>query len=162
MQSTHMTAVPRRRIACRWFEGGSQSRRPRPALTSLVVFLFLISGVASAWSQISCKPLLSLKRVQDVRIASVPAAPWRWSATIVTDARHCATQSGTFEIDFVRIKENAPDLQFTEKLRWQPVEFEVSMELTSDEAILDFRIGFIAPCVCRPVAELSLGPETGR
>jgi hypothetical protein len=36
------------------------------------------------------------------------------------------------------------------------------MELTSDEAILDFRIGFIAPCVCRPVAGLSLEPEGGR
>jgi hypothetical protein len=101
--------------------------------------------------------LLALKSVRDVRVASMPALPWRWSATIATDARHCATQSGTFEIDFVRIKENSPDLQFTEKLRWQSDAFEVSMELTSDEAILDFRIGFIAPCVCRPVAELSLG-----
>jgi hypothetical protein len=28
--------------------------------------------------------------------------------------------------------------------------------LTSDEAILDFRIGFIAPCVCREIDQLSV------
>ena len=152
MQSTHTTAMLRRGFEC-GLRGCT-----RPAVTSLVVLLILLFGAASARSQIVCKPLLSLKSVREVRAVSVPALPWRWSATIVTDARHCATQSGIFEIDFVRIKENSPDLQFTEKLRWQPDAFEVSMELTSDEAILDFRIGFIAPCVCRPVAELSLGP----
>jgi hypothetical protein len=142
----------------RWLECGLQGRtRRRPAFTLLVTLLFLLFGAVPVWSQIVCKPLLSLKSVREVRMASMPAQPWRWSATIATDARHCATQSGAFEIDFVRIKENSPDLQFTEKLRWQPGAFEVSMELTSDEAILDFRIGFIAPCVCRPVAELSLG-----
>jgi len=152
MQSTHATAVPRR-----WFEYGLRGRT-RPAITLLVTLSILLFEAASARAQVVCKPLLSLKSVRDVRPVSMPALPWRWHATIVTDARHCATQSGIFEIDFVRIKENSPDIQFTEKLRWQPDAFEVSMELTSDEAILDFRIGFIAPCVCRPVAELSPGP----
>ena len=78
---------------------------------------------------------------------------------VVGDARHCATRSGNFEIDFVRTKENAPDLQFTETFRWQHDEFGIAMELTLDEAVIDFRIGFIAPCVCRPIAELVSDPQ---
>lgn len=139
-------------------EGGLQSRIRRQVLTPLLILLFLLPCTGSAWSQVACKPLLSLKNVRNVRAAFTPTIPWRWSATIVTDARHCATRSGTFEVDFVRMKENSPDLQFTEKFRWQHDQFDVSMELTSDESILDFRIGFIAPCVCRPVAQLSNGP----
>jgi hypothetical protein len=143
-------------------EGARQCRIRRQVFTSLVTLLFLQSGAAGAWSQVACKPLLSVSSVRDVRATSNPTIPWRWSATIVADARHCATRSGTFEIDFVRVKENSPDLQFTEKLRWQPDQFDVSMELTSDESILEFRIGFIAPCVCRPVAQLLNGPEDER
>jgi hypothetical protein len=33
------------------------------------------------------------------------------------------------------------------------------MELSPDEAILDFRIGFIAPCACREIGELSSDPR---
>jgi len=53
----------------------------------------------------------------------------------------------------VRLKENSPDIQFTERFRWSPVRFDVSMDLTSDESILEHRIGFIAPCVCRAFYE---------
>lgn len=143
-------------------EGARQCRIRRQVFTSLMTLLFLQAGTAGAWSQLACKPLLSVTSTQDVRASSNPAIPWKWSATIAADARHCATRSGTFEIDFVRVKENSPDLQFTEKLRWQPDQFDVSMELTSDESILAFRIGFIAPCVCRPVAQLLNGPEDER
>lgn len=127
-------------------------------LASLLTLSLLPLLASTASAQVACKPLLSLKAVREVR-ASTPTMPWRWNATIVADARHCATLSGDFEIDFVRIKENSPDLQFTQKFRWRHDEFGVSMELTSDEAVLDFRIGFIAPCVCRPIAQLSNEPR---
>ena len=143
-------------------ECARQSRIRRQVFTSLLTLLFLLPGATGAWSQVACKPLLSLKSVRDVRAASTPTIMWRWSATIVADARHCATRSGAFEIDFVRMKENSPDLQFTEKFRWLHGQFDVSMELTSDESILELRIGFIAPCVCRPVARLSNGPGPER
>ena len=42
-------------------------------------------------------------------------------------------------------------MQFTEKVRWTSGQFDVSMELAADESILDYRIGFIAPCVCREI-----------
>jgi hypothetical protein len=61
------------------------------------------------------------------------------------------TRSGQFEIDVIRIKEYSPDVQFTEKYRWNSGQFDVSIELAADEAIEDYRIGFIAPCVCREI-----------
>ena len=77
--------------------------------------------------------------------------PWTWKATIVADASYCATKSGNFEIDFIRIKEYSPDMQFTEKVRWSSGQFDVSIELAADKSIHDYRIGFIAPCVCRDI-----------
>jgi hypothetical protein len=81
----------------------------------------------------------------------MPPKSSTWKATIVADATYCATGSGGFEIDFIRIKEYAPDVQFTEKYRWLPGQFDVTLELTMDEAVLEHRIGFIAPCVCREI-----------
>jgi hypothetical protein len=118
-------------------------------LTLLLTSPILLLGVTSSPSEIACKPLLSVKNVREVRLSASPAVPWTWRATITADISHCATQSGIFEIDFVRIKENSPDLQFTERFYWRPLQFDVSMDLTSDESILEHRIGFAAPCVCR-------------
>ena len=70
--------------------------------------------------------------------------PWTWKATLAADTRHCATRSGGFEIDFIRIKEFGPDVQFTEKFRWNSGQFDVSMEMTVDENVLEYRVGFIA------------------
>jgi hypothetical protein len=83
-----------------------------------------------------------------MRTSTMPQ-PWQWRATVIADASYCATRSGQFEIDVVRIKEYSPDVQFTEKYRWHAGQFDVSIELEADEAIEDYRIGFIAPCVCR-------------
>jgi hypothetical protein len=98
---------------------------------------------------------LSINSVREVR-AFTPTLQWKWNATLNANTDHCATRSGNFEVDFVRIKENSPDLQFTQKFPWNQGQFDISMELTSDEAILDFRIGFIAPCVCREIDQLSV------
>jgi hypothetical protein len=122
-------------------------------LTLLLTSSSLLLGVTSSPSQVACKPLLSVKNVQEVRPPASPAVPWTWRATITADISHCATQSGTFEIDFVRLKENSPDLQFTERFHWRPLQFDLSMDLTSDESVLEHRIGFIAPCVCRAFHE---------
>jgi hypothetical protein len=130
----------------------------RNVFVSLAAPVFLHLSTVSAWSQLTCKPLLSFRGVEK-RAVSMQISPWKWSATIAANTAHCATQSGIFEIDFVRTKENAPDLQFTEKFRWQAEEFRISMELNPDESILEFRIGFIAPCVCRPLAELSASQQ---
>jgi hypothetical protein len=116
---------------------------------------FLLLATSSSLSQVACKPFLSIKSVKEDR-AYTSMLQWKWNAILRADNTHCATRSGSFELDFVRIKDNSPDLQFTQKFRWSQGEFAISMELTSDEAILDSRIGFIAPCVCREIDQLSV------
>ena len=116
-----------------------------PAITASIVS----TTAERVCAEVACKPVLSFRNVREVRRPIPPMVPWTWQATIVADARFCATRSGAFEIDFVRIKEYSPDLQFTERFRWDARQFDVSLELAYDESILEYRIGFIAPCVCR-------------
>jgi len=119
--------------------------------TLTVLLACLLAGPAvTARAAITCKPLLTIKNVREIRTSTLPQ-PWIWQATIVADASYCATRSGQFEIDVIRIKEYSPDMQFTEKYRWTAGQFDVSIELAADEAIEDYRIGFIAPCVCREI-----------
>lgn len=122
--------------------------RSRLTFTGLLACSFIWLAAASSQSAITCKPVLSLRNVREIRTSSTPQ-PWTWKATVVADRTHCATGSGAFEIDFIRIKEYAPDMQFTEKFRWTPGQFDVSIELAADESVLDYRLGFISPCVCR-------------
>ena len=129
----------------------NQSRRSlyRLAFTLLVGGALLWSSAISAFATITCKPLMSIRNVRELRAANLPLQPWIWKATIVTDNSYCATRSGGFEIDFIRIKEYSPDMQFTERYKWTAGQFDVTVELTADESIQDYRLGFIVPCVCR-------------
>jgi hypothetical protein len=124
----------------------------------VLILCFLLLAPSTSLSQVACKPLLSVKSVREIR-AFTPTLQSKWNATLDADTNHCATRSGNFEVDFVRTKENSPDLQFTQKFRWSQGQFDISIELTSDEAIHDFRIGFIAPCVCRDIDQLSVAVE---
>jgi hypothetical protein len=126
-----------------------RTRLQRLVLVPAIVGSILLTTAECVFAEIACKPTLSFRNVREVRQPMSPLAPWTWRATIITDARFCATRSGAFEIDFIRIKEFSTDLQFTERLRWSAGQFDVSFELTHDESILEYRIGFIAPCVCR-------------
>lgn len=123
----------------------------RGALTSLIACAFVAACATDALAAITCKPVLSIKNVRELRSAGRPVEPWTWKATIVADARYCATKSGNFEIDVVLLIYAGADMQFTEKYRWTAGQFDVSIELGSDEAIEDYRVGFIAPCVCREI-----------
>lgn len=122
----------------------------RSALAFAAAGFIANMAATGALAAVTCKPILSVKNVREVRTSMFPQ-PWTWRATIHADRTFCATQAGSFEIDFVRIKEYAPDLQFTEKFQWVTGQFDVAIDLVADEAILDYRIGFIAPCVCREI-----------
>ena len=52
-------------------------------------------------------------------------------------------------IEFTRLKEIAPDLQFTERFTWISGQSEVSLDFWWDEWLQDYRIISIAPCPCR-------------
>jgi hypothetical protein len=119
------------------------------ALISLLALSIELFGTAHLLADLACKPMLSFRNVREVRSASAFIAPWTWKATIVADVSHCATRTGSFEIDFVQIKEYSPDVQFTEKFRWGAGQFDVSIDLDASEFITEYRLGFIAPCVCR-------------
>ena len=121
----------------------------RLALTLLLTGAFAAPAVTSSLAAITCKPLLTIKNVRELRTENMPTQPWIWKATIVADNAFCATTAGAFEIDFVQMMEYSPDVQFTERYKWTPGQFEITMELAGDESIHDYRIGFIAPCVCR-------------
>jgi hypothetical protein len=127
----------------------SPSKLRRGARSAVLACALVASWATGALATVTCKPILSVRNVREFRNAERPVQPWTWKATIVADASYCGTRSGWFEIDVIRIKEYAPDVQFTEKYRWNPGQFDVSIELAADEAIDDYRIGFIAPCVCR-------------
>ena len=126
-----------------------RTRLQQLVLVPAIAGSILLTTAERVFAEIACKPMLSFRNVREVRRPIPPLVPWTWRATIVADARFCATRWGGFEIDFIRIKEYSTDLQFTERLRWSAGQFDVSFELAADESILEYRIGFIAPCVCR-------------
>ena len=118
-----------------------QSRRS----ISLVVSIALL-GVTPSLAEQPCKPRLSLT---DARLSDAQDARRLWSATLGVDASRCAAPSGQFHIRFVRLKENAPDLAFSEQFTWTHGQTDISLEFSADESVLDFSIGAIAPCACR-------------
>ena len=131
-----------------------RDRLRQPILTLLLAGPLVFGPAATVLADVTCKPVLSFRNVREIRPPILQIAPWTWTASIVADTRFCATGSGSFEIDFIRTKENSAELQFTEKLRWRAGQFEVSIELTADKAIQESRIGFVAPCVCRDFPQI--------
>jgi len=114
---------------------------------SLVVAGALVfAGATQSDGASLCRPLLTVKAVG---FSEISPAQRQWTAKFAVDASRCAVASGRFAIDFVRIKEAAPDLRFTEQFTWQPGELDVSTGFAADEAVLDYSIGDVAPCPCR-------------
>jgi hypothetical protein len=118
----------------------------KAALSMIIATLGGLSDTPQSLCGVACKPVIAVKSVsvsdaQDMRRV--------WTAVLIVDAPHCATTFGHFEIDFTRAKETAPELQFTELFAWRTGEVRVSIDLWWDESVTDYRIGFIAPCVCK-------------
>ena len=106
--------------------------------------LFVLRGTAPVMAQ-TCKPALAIK---ETRFSQPQHRQRTWTAALAVDAAHCATASGSFEITFIRLKENAPDLLFSEKFTWSPGPLEVSLDFWWDEAVLEQWIEDVAPCGC--------------
>ena len=65
------------------------------------------------------------------------------------DASHCtAKATGTFDIAFVREKESAPDLEFSERFVWRAPSVNVQLDFAADEAVQSYRIDNVTPCNC--------------
>jgi hypothetical protein len=118
----------------------------QPRLSALFASLMLACGATQAAAQAICKPALAVK---DVQFSPVQSLQRTWTAFLEVDASSCAGGSGQFDVDFIRIKEYAPDLPFTEQFTWHPGRIEISLQLWADEAVLGYSIGHVAPCTCR-------------
>jgi hypothetical protein len=119
-------------------------RLSRPSIL-LAASLALFSATQAAAGQL-CKPVLSLR---DVRISEARELQRTWSGVLLADASRCSTRSGLFDIQFTRLKEISPDLQFTERFTWVSGQSELSLDFWWDEWPEDSRIVSIAPCPCR-------------
>ena len=120
--------------------------RGKLAAATLVVLFGILTSAQQSQCAVVCKPIITTKSVHFSEAQEMQRV---WTAILAVDVAHCATSSGRFEIDFMRAKEHAPDMQFTEQFVWRPGEIEISIDLWWDEAVTGYRIGFIAPCVCR-------------
>ena len=65
------------------------------------------------------------------------------------DASRCTTTSGRFDISFDRLKETAPDMKFVEQCTWTPGRVDVVVDFWADEAVGDYVINYVEPCICR-------------
>ena len=111
----------------------------------LAVSLALL-GVTPAVAGKLCKPVLSLR---DARISEAREMHRTWTGILTADASPCSTASGQFDVQFTRLKETAPDLQFMERFTWVSGQSEVSLDFWWDEWLEDNRIISVAPCPCR-------------
>jgi hypothetical protein len=117
-------------------------------LSRILIIALLGAGLAPAIAAPLCKPVLAFK---DARFSPMqPETMERvWLATLSVNASRCATTAGRFEIFFSRLKENAPEIDFTEAFTWKPESVEVSVNFWADEAVEDYRLHNIAACPCR-------------
>jgi uncharacterized protein YjiS (DUF1127 family) len=93
-----------------------------------------------------CRPNISPKASAHSEVVNFQR---KWTGVFAVDASRCATAAGSFEIEFVRLKEVGPDLPFTEAFAWRAERTEASLDLTWDEWVDAHRILEIAPCPCR-------------
>jgi hypothetical protein len=122
----------------------------------LVTIIGLIS-VPRAIGENLCRPTLTLNEVEFSAMMP-PTLERTWSAVVSVDASACTENSkGYFEIVFTRLSENAPDLEFRNQFIWSAPSFVwqaspsvgVGLAFAADEAVKQYRIENITPCVCR-------------
>jgi len=63
-------------------------------------------------AQQMCKPALA---VTEASISEAQNRQRTWTGVLTVDASPCSSASGEFEVEFTRLKENAPDLRFVQR-----------------------------------------------
>ena len=111
----------------------------------LLAVAFIACGASHAAGAPQCTPVLTVK---GVTFSQMHQRRRTWSAHIAVDASHCATAAGHFDIDFTRLREDAPDLRFSEPFTWTMGAVDATVVFAADEAVLDYSIR-AAPCPCR-------------
>jgi hypothetical protein len=118
--------------------------------TSLLLAVVIgLIDVTQAVGQRLCRPAL---RINDVQFSPMqpPTLERTWSAVVSVDASACTENSkGYFDIVFTRLSENAPDLEFRKQFACSAPSVSVGLAFAADEAVAQYRIENITPCVCR-------------
>jgi hypothetical protein len=121
----------------------------RTCTVAILVAMVEFSGVTDGTAQNLCRPALTLSEVQFSPIRT-PKLQRSWTAVVTVDASECAVNSGGhFDIVFTRLSENAPDLEFRQYFAWSPFSQNIALDFAADEAVAEYRIENITPCVCR-------------
>ena len=104
--------------------------------------------ITSARSGILCQPVLAISDIHFTEMQP-PTRSRTWSAVVSVDASRCtAKATGTFDIVFVREKETAPDLEFSQRFVWRAPSVNVQLDFAADEAVQSYRIDNVTPCNC--------------
>jgi len=115
---------------------------------TFAVTLTLI-GVTPAIAQNLCRPNLA---ITDALLSPIewPNLQRKWTAIVTANTSECAVNSGGFfDIVFTRLSENAPDLEFRQRFAWSPFSLKLAVAFAADEAVENFRIENVTPCICR-------------
>ena len=123
------------------------------AARSILAALLGLLGVSGATGGQVCKPALAIKDVQ-FSAMKPPTMERKWTAMVSVDASRCAANSaGYFEIGFLLLKENAPEIEVREEFAW--LEFsstpsvKVGVDFWADEAVEHYWFENVTPCPCR-------------
>jgi hypothetical protein len=128
------------------FDNKQRDATRPPRLALLLAGTVALLSATHAVGETMCRPTLTFERAR----FSEPGGQQRlWSAILSVDASSCATTSGRFYVNFVRLKEMAPDVLFSEEFAWNPGRIEISVEFWLDEAVGDYWTGYVALCPCR-------------
>ena len=123
-----------------------QPMRP-PCLSIVLAGTVALFSVTQAVAETMCRPTLTFEQA---RFSETRGQQRLWNAVLAVDASNCATTAGRFYVNFVRLKEMAPDLLFSEEFAWRPERIQISMEFWLDEAVQDYWLGYVAMCPCPP------------
>jgi hypothetical protein len=115
------------------------------SLSSILLAGSVVLCATQAIGSDMCRPRLSFEQI---RFSEIKHQERIWSATLDVDASRCATTSGGFLINFIRLKEDAPDMPFTEEFTWMAGKTEVSLRFWQDESVLSFSIAHVPLCAC--------------
>jgi hypothetical protein len=117
---------------------------------AIIGTLALAVGIARAAPEGFCRPRLELNPNRS--ISGVFPQERIWKAELTGDASHCKEESGLFQLQIMRLKDNAPDLDFLVTEQWRAGGFEIMLTSAPDEQIGLAQIMWISRCSCVPPA----------
>jgi hypothetical protein len=120
----------------------------RTCTAAVIAVIAGLTGLTETRARNLCRPSLTVSAVQFSAIRT-PKLQRNWTAIVTANTADCAVDSGGFfDIVFTRLSENAPDLEFRQRFAWSPFAQNVALDFAADEAVAEYRIENVTPCVC--------------